>query len=287
MAATAKKIEMKTKQKNKRGYKKKLKQADSADRHVLYEAAVQDAEAEVDFAIETFEELRKREPRILREDFCGTANVACEWVRRNRKNHAYGVDLDSEVLAWGREHHVAKLDKEARKRVHLIEGDVLSAGTKPADVAMAMNFSYWTFKTRPNLRNYFENVRSNLAADGIFIMDVFGGHDAYKEMKERRDCDGFTYVWNQADYDPVSGNYTCHISFEFPDRSRLKNAFTYHWRLWSMPEIRELLSEAGFRQSTVYWQGTDDDTGEGDGEFEPVIRGEADPAWICYIVAEK
>ena len=77
-----------------------------------------------------------------------------------------------------------------------------------------------------------------------------------------------------------------HIHFKFPDGSRIKKAFTYEWRLWTAPEIRELLLEAGFRNPTVYWEGEDED-GEGNGEFSPEARGEADLAWIAYIVAEK
>jgi hypothetical protein len=47
-----------------------------------------------------------------------------------------------------------------------------------------------------------------------------------------------------------------------------------------------LLAEAGFSKSTVYWEGDDDDGG-GNGEFSPEAKGEADLAWIAYIVAEK
>jgi hypothetical protein len=79
----------------------------------------------------------------------------------------------------------------------------------------------------------------------------------------------------------------CHIHFHFPDGSKLQNAFTYEWRLWSLPEIREVLQEAGFQTSTVYWQGTDAATGEGDGIFSPTVVGDPDPGWIAYIVAER
>jgi hypothetical protein len=66
----------------------------------------------------------------------------------------------------------------------------------------------------------------------------------------------------------------------------IKKAFSYEWRLWSAPEIRELLLEAGFRKATVYWEGEDED-GDGNGEFTPDESGVADLAWIAYIVAEK
>ena len=34
-------------------------------------------------------------------------------------------------------------------------------------------------------------------------------------------------------------------------------------------------------------KGAEEDSGDGDDEFEPVLRGEADPAWVVYLVAEK
>ena len=66
----------------------------------------------------------------------------------------------------------------------------------------------------------------------------------------------------------------------------MEQAFTYHWRLWTLPEIRELLLEAGFRQVDVYWEGTDKNSEEGDGEFKPSEVGDADASWVCYIVAQ-
>ena len=37
----------------------------------------------------------------------------------------------------------------------------------------------------------------------------------------------------------------------------------------------------------VQHRGKEDEDGEGNGEFTPEAKGEADPAWIAYIVAEK
>ena len=66
----------------------------------------------------------------------------------------------------------------------------------------------------------------------------------------------------------------------------MKKAFSYDWRLWTLPEIREILEESGFRKVTIYWEGDDED-GEGNGEFTREEKGEADAGWIVYIVAEK
>ena len=262
-------------------------QAERADRYTLYQNSVQDPAWETGFMADTYRALRGKDARRLREDFCGTALFCCEWVRRNARNEAIGVDLDAEVLEWGRTHNVARLKPAAARRLSLMHADVLTVRTDPVDIVAACNFSYWVFKERLALRRYFEGVRGSLAAGGIFMLDCYGGHDAFKVMREREDMGRFTYIWDQADYDPVSAETTCHIHYAFPDGSRLNRAFSYHWRLWTLKELRELLQEAGFSAITVYWQGTDPETGEGTDEFKPAERGDPDPAWVAYIVAEK
>ena len=263
------------------------RRAVTADRHELYEAAVQCVESEIDFVDAEFKRLRRRQAHLLREDFCGTANTSCEWIRRRRNNRALAVDLDGAVLKWGREHHVARLAPSARERITLIESDVLAVKTAPVDIVLAMNFSYFLFKERARMRAYFKRVRASLVPDGVLFLDCFGGYEAFQVLKEHTDHDGFTYTWEHASYNPVNGDLVCHIHFSFPDGSKMKRAFTYEWRLWTLPEIREILAEAGFSRSTVYWQGWDEAEETGNGEFAPVEDADPDAGWICYIAAEK
>ncbi len=262
-------------------------EATLADRHVLYQESVQDVEAEIDFVQETFQALRGRDAELLREDFCGTANTACEWIRRGRAHRAIGVDLDADVLQWGIDNNLARLSAEQRGRIELLQQDVLTVKTDAPDMILAMNFSYYLFLGRDELRSYFRNARLSLKDDGILFLDAFGGYEAPMELEEPRECEGFDYIWDQASFNPINNQMTCHIHFEFEDGSRMDKAFSYHWRLWSLPEIREVLYEAGFRQVDIYWEGTDEETEEGNGIYEPSEVGDADPGWICYIVAEK
>lgn len=269
------------------GRRKKTAQAAAADKHALYEAAVQCVEAEIDFVDKEFTHLRGREAHYLREDFCGTANTSCEWVRRRDRNYATGVDLDKDVLRWGEDNHLAQLSDAQRARIALVNDDVLKANTPLQDVIIAMNFSYWILQERRLMRRYFKRVLESLNEDGIFFLDCYGGYDAFRVLKERTKHKHFTYVWDQASYNPINGQMTCHIHFRFPDGSRMKEAFTYHWRLWTLPEIREMLSEAGFRRSIVYWEGWDEEQEEGTGEFAAVESAEPDAGWICYLAAVK
>ena len=262
----------------------KASMAVKADRYKLYESSVQCAETEVDFVEYEFKKLRGRRPALLREDFCGTAAVCFEWATRGKENTAIGVDIDGEVLNWANENHLPLLKGAARSNVKLIRGDVLKVTTPQQDVILAMNFSYWLFKERKLLLAYFRKVRKNLELDGIFFLDCFGGSDAYRELKERTKLDGFTYVWDQAAYNPVNSDISCHIHFHFPDKSKLERAFTYDWRLWTLPEIRELLLDAGFSEVIIYAQAVDPITEE-PSQMEPVLSMDADLGWIAYVGA--
>lgn len=260
--------------------------AEKADIHELYEQAVQAVDIEAAFLHEQYRSLRGREALSLREDFCGTASLSCEWVRKGARRHAFGVDVDADVLDWGRRNRVARLPETARARIKLLNDDVRTVTTQPVDIVGAFNFSYFCFKTRDEMRGYFSRVRQALHPDGVFFLDAFGGPDASDLTKEKTKIDGFTYIWEQAEFEPVTGRILCHIHFKFPDGSKIKRAFTYDWRLWTLPELRELLDEAGFSKTRVLWEGDDGD-GEGNGVFTESATGEADLAWIAYIVAEK
>ena len=266
--------------------------ASNTNIHELYQLSVQNVEAEIDFVDETFEQIRGRQATTLREDFCGTGNTSAEWVRRRTTNTAIGLDLDQPTLDYGHETHVANLDPDAASRISLVNRNVLTPGdAQGSDCVLAMNFSYWLFKTRSELRNYFIAVRESLGDDGVFFLDHYGGSEAMTETREAKKIDDgpgriFTYIWEQKHFNPITGDMECRIHFKFPDKTKINDAFVYHWRLWSMPEIRELLSEAGFANVVVYWEGDDeDDDGEGNGEYEPTLEGTADPAFISYIVA--
>ena len=275
--------------KNKPVYRKRRGEtlAEKADRHILYEQAVQCVETEIDMVDETFQTLRGRTATTIREDFCGTANTSCEWVGRRETNLAFAVDLADDVLDWGRLHNVTRLNDSGSNRIVLFCDDVLKVETPAVDMVLAMNFSYQVFKTRQTLCEYFRTVRDALVDDGVLFMDAYGGYESFREMEESTEHDDFTYVWDQSKYNPITGDFLCHIHFNFPDGSKMKRAFTYDWRLWTLPELEELLLEAGFSRTVVHWEGTDPKTGEGNGEYTPTRVGDADAALICYISAEK
>ena len=243
---------------------KKKTRADKADKYVCYQKSVQSPEHEVEFFDFAFKDFFGRRPSTLREDFCGTFAVCCEWVKAGQKRTAVGVDLDPEPLEWGRENNLAKLSKTQQSRVRLLQDDVRKSSRPQVDVLAAQNFSFWIFKTRAEVVEYFRVARANLAKEGIMVMDMMGGSECFVEdLVDKRTIkkgkNGFKYLWKQERFNPVNHDAEFSISFRFSDGSKLKRAFVYQWRFWSIPEVQEMLEEAGFSESHVYWEEVDDD----------------------------
>lgn len=273
-----------------------MKKRKIPDLHYFYEAAVQGVETDLDFASRVFRRKTGRRPVTVREDFCGTAALACEWVNRSPQHRAWGIDIDPDVLEWGRKHNVAYLRAGAHPP-HLLCGDVLQTRTPPVDLLFALNFSWCIFKTRDRLRTYFECARNALDSGGLFILDLYGGTEAVEAKREPRQIEkhtatdgtkipSFTYVWDQALYNVIDHHVINHIHFTIPGYGTVNRAFTYDWRLWTLPEVTELLAEAGFAASEVYLHGWTDE-GESDEIYRRRTTYDNSLGWVAYVAAFK
>lgn len=261
--------------------------AKNADRHELYQLSVQSPDADVDFLMKTYRKLRGSKPTRLREDFCGTGFLMAEWLRRNDANTAEGYDIDPDPVEWGKARNFEGIE-EPFERAHFHLEDVREPSREAPQVRTAPNFSWMIFTDRPTLLSYFKAVHADLAEDGLFIFDIYGGFEAFEEMEEKRRIPaGFTYIWDQVSYHPATGDYHCRIHFRFKDGTKLKTAFDYRWRLWSLPEVVDIAREAGFSAVDSYWEGTDEDGESGNGEFKKHAKGENCPAWVTYVVAQR
>lgn len=228
-----------------------------------------------------------REPLVMREDFCAAALMSCEWVKSSYPRVAHGVDLDPEPLEWGRLHNISALKARYQDRVHLHQGDVRTIKTPPADVVNALNFSYCVFWERKDLRDYFRAAYEALAGEGVFVIDLLGGYEVVQEGRDPRVRYGNAwYQWEQHSYDPITHFGTFFINYTFTDGSKLERAFRYDWRLWTIPEVREVMKEVGFERADVYWEDAGDD-GEGNGVWRRREHAEPEASWIVYIVGVK
>ncbi len=267
------------------------------DRHVLYEAAVQGVEHDLDLFQRIYRRHRRRGLRRLREDFCGTALLASAWVRRHRANEAWAVDHDARVLAWVRAHRLPRL-RAAAARLHLVRADVRAGTAPPVDLVCAMNLSWWVFRRRRDLIAYYCSVRRSLRAGGVFVCSAFGGTGAETPLTERTriaastsgegdPVPAFTYVWEQASFNPIDRRLRCSIHFRFRDGTTMRHAFRYDWRLWTLPEIEDALREAGFRGVHFYLQGWDAERKRPEDHYRLRARFANDHAWLACAVGLK
>lgn len=256
------------------------------DKYAFYNEAVQSAGEDVKFYRRVYKQIRKgKNPVTLREDFCGGGAISCEWVKLDKGLKSCGLDLDREPMDYGREHYISQLTSEQQKRVMLIKKDVLTLNLPVADIAVAVNFSYFFFKKREVLKRYFDNVYKSLNQNGLFVVDIFGGSQCTDAIEDKTKHKNFTYYWDQKNFDPITNEAYFEIHFEYKGKKH-KGVFSYDWRMWSIQEIRDLMLEVGFQETKVYWEGTDK-KGRGNGVFRSTEKGESCLSWIAYIAGVK
>jgi len=259
----------------------------NADKYDLYLRSVQTPEDDARFLARRFKKMTGRPLRILREDFCGTANLLCEFVGLDKRNRGIGIDLDTKPLRWCRQKNFPRLRNHQQTRIHLLHKDATLARTEPVDMVVALNYSYSVLKTRADLLRYLKSTKKALAPGGVFILDVQGGSAVPIEDQEVWDVDGFQYVWEVTRFDPITHRIICKIHFLFEDGAMIRNAFVYDWRLWTLPELQELFHAAGYRDIHVLWEGTNPRTSLGNGVLRRVQQGRAEGAWYAMVVGRN
>ena len=211
-------------------------------------------------------------------------------------------------LAWGAAHTLpaAASGGDAAERLCLLHTDVLNdplaaprlatgwgAGgdggapsswqelrARRGDIGCALNSAICFMHSREDADRYCRQARGMTAAPGIFVMDLQGGATMEKALTQRTRLPGGSvdYLWTQDGFDPVSRLISCHIGFRLrgrrgapppPTPPALRRAFSYRWRLWTLPEVCDMLRLAGFA-STHIWLRRMREDGEApsDGEEE-------------------
>lgn len=270
----------------------------SVDKLQLYRWAVQDPATHVAVLSRMYAAIRPgHEPRVLREDFAGTSAEAVEWVRRGEQREAVAIDLDGPTLAWAARRAERLLGARARQ-VKMIEGDVMQVAppdVPAADIISALNFSILYFHERSSLEGYFRHARRSLAEGGLLVMNLFGGAEAARTYVDKRQIEPtlrgeepipppFEYRWEQRNYNAITGRIDCRIHFTI-DGTTLNDAFTYNWRLWTLPELIDALRSAGFADVQV-WRHTYDPQLKPHPVFLGPVHAIGDAAtWLAYVVA--
>jgi hypothetical protein len=237
------------------------------DRFDCYEACVQSPRHVVAFLRGLYLGAHGDDPVSLGEDFAGTAAVARRWCRdlSDIRGRARCADLDPETLACARARIASDGLAHAIELVH--EDCLTSAAIEPCDMLFVGNFSIGYARARPDLLRYLTRARERLArarhgfGGGIFVCDTYGGPGAFRIGGIERTHpsargDAIRYAWRHEAADPRTALVHNSISFRVERNgeviAELPHAFEYHWRLWSLPELRDALLDAGFTRVAVH-----------------------------------
>ncbi len=252
------------------------------DRHSMYERSVQAPHVEIGLLERALK--RAGHPALrLREDFSGTALLSANWIAKDRRRTAVAVDNDPSVHEWTRAFRLPGLGDHA-SRLRLVLGDVRRAPRGPFDAIMALNFSYQAFHQRAELKRYFASACRSLAPGGILMIDVCGGWLTQQGIIERRKIGGgVTYVWLQEGYDAITHRLRASIHFERKGKL-LPESFKYEWRLWTLPELQDLLLESGFEDLEVFW---DVEPPGVEPRYQPRKHAQCLGAWVAYVFARR
>lgn len=249
------------------------------DRYDLYEAAAQSPEQEAKF----LRAVHGGGPRVLGEDFCGSGAICRAWVDLDPANRAVCVDKDPDALAALR----ARAGEARLARMTVFEQDVVDTA-EPVDVLCALNFPVGYWHTRRELVDYLRVAHRRLTPGGVFVCDIYGGATAFvcgESDEELRG--GVRYTWEQRYADPTTGHVVNAMHFTLPDGRQVRDAFTYDWRLWSIPELRDAMADAGFVRTEVYDRLGDAVDADGNLHVRPVRGDELDDTYVVYVAARK
>lgn len=259
-------------------------------KYFLYEHAVQEPEVEAHFMNGLYKRRNGRPPVRLREDFCGTFKLCCEWLKLKGEREAIGVDLDPEPIAYGKATHLPQLPKDRQRKIKIVRGNVMHVTQPKVDVIAAFNFSYYIFKQRNDLLRYFKACHKSLRPGGMMVLDAVGGTEMMEDNLERRRARvgkfKYTYVWEQTHYNVIDHSAEYYIHFELDNGRKIKRAFHYDWRMWGIPEVLDVMADAGFKEGLVYWEGVDS-KGSGNGIFRQQKYDDQCEVWIAYLVGIK
>jgi hypothetical protein len=261
------------------------------NRFDLYEMAVQCPPIEAQF----LDAVHARQPRVLGEDFAGPASVSRAWLSLDEDRSAIATDLDEQPLRHAVRRLVEAKGEAEAQRLTLRVRDALEVGDR-ADVIASLNFAVCELHGRDRLLTYLRNCLFRLEANGVLVCDLYGGIDAMlpgesEQIVETEDGE-IVYTWQQVEADATTGRVRNAIHFELPGGGRVRNAFEYDWRLWSPPELRDAMREAGFRTTEVYAHYGDAMDEDGRLMVEPIsVDGaediqppDLDDQWVLYVV---
>ena len=122
------------------------------------------------------------------------------------------------------------------------------------DLIISLNYSIFLLNKRNEILNYFKNVRKNLEK-GLLVFDLFGGEILYTDHKTIRNFgqekDKHSYEFKCKKLDLLNNVSFCSINFKL-GKKKLNNLYNFKFRVYSIPEIIDCLTDSGFSNFRIF-----------------------------------
>ena len=259
------------------------------DIHSLYELCAQNPprDAKLLRAIHADATRTPRKSLTLAEDFCGTAALSRAWCDLSPNFSAVATDIHAPTLARAKQLSASydriKLIRADVRKVNDPADLIAVLNFSICELHARRDLVAYFKHARTRLAK-------RKGGGGVLICDLYGGADSYQTglldqtISPPRDHpaakDRILYSWEQRTADPLTARVVNAMHFDVtsgfgypagprradsapqertqprsasrPPHQVFLDAFVYDWRLWTIPELREAMHEAGFKHTSVY-----------------------------------
>lgn len=248
-------------------------------------------------------------PLVLGEDFCGSGATSLAWLKSappaSPRRSAVACDLDPAAIARLRRASKTLPEAAASTKppgLKCFARDVvtgkppLDSKTAAADIVFVGNFSIGYIHTRGTLVKYFKRSRARLKRGGVVIVDTYGGATSHTTGSLKRKfklSDGRTvhYTWQQRAANPITAMVENALHFRVEHKGEIiqdiPDGFVYQWRLWTVPELHDAMTEAGLRRIQVFDQVPEAKDGNNQFVMQPVDGTKMDDSFAVLVSGRK
>jgi len=116
---------------------------------------------------------------------------------------------------------------------------------------------------------------------GVMVLEQYAGPEACMTGSDIIELDDdLIAIWEQESFNAVTHQGINYLHFRSADGQPVAKPFVYDFRIWSLPELSDLLYEAGFGQLQFFQMG-----GEVTGNLEACSSAEIQDHWTVHIAA--
>ncbi|MCF7794560.1 MAG: 4-hydroxythreonine-4-phosphate dehydrogenase PdxA [Candidatus Cloacimonetes bacterium] len=204
-----------------------------------------DYEKWIKFFLECFSQRFKRNPKKTLELACGTANIACELVKK-------GLDVDASDISS----EMLKIAAKKTLRPNLFQHDMrYLLPVEKYELVLLLFDSLNYLIDYKEIEHLLENVYTTLKQNGLFIFDITtikncsNNFDGFVNLEDDQD----SYLIHHGEYDEETSIQTTNLTF-FKKKGFLFERFdeVHKQKVYNVTELVSIIEKSNFKLSAIH-----------------------------------